>query len=65
MWCRVQVFAITQTDNTVEGVTLQSLGWLLQPSTPEKEPPILLLDFFCLPSQQFFVLKIWPEFGIV
>jgi hypothetical protein len=53
MWFCVQVFAITQTDNTVEGVTLQSLGWLLQPSTPEKEPPVLLFDSFV-----YFAVKI-------
>ncbi|XP_023345697.1 dipeptidyl peptidase 9 [Eurytemora carolleeae] len=34
-----QVFSISQADNTVNGINLQSLGWLLQSTQPEKEYP--------------------------
>ena len=34
-----QVFALTHTDNTVDGVTLHSNGWILQPASPDKEFP--------------------------
>ena len=31
-----QVFSITHSDNTVDGVTLHSAGWILQPASPDK-----------------------------
>ena len=34
-----QVFALSHSDNTVDGVQLSSHGWILQPATPDKEFP--------------------------
>lgn len=57
-----QVFAVTQTDNTVEGVTLQSLGWLLQPSTPEKEwPPPELFSHTLTSGHKLFGMLYKPH----
>ena len=30
------MFSITHSDNTVDGVTLHSAGWILQPASPDK-----------------------------
>ena len=45
-----QVFAITHSDNTVDGVSLNSNGWILQPTNPDKEFPPPELFSHCLAS---------------
>ena len=30
------MFSVTHSDNTVDGVTLHSAGWILQPASPDK-----------------------------
>ena len=45
-----QVFALSHTDNTVDGVTLSSSGWILQPNNPDKEFPPPELFSHCLAS---------------
>jgi len=47
-----QVFSVSHTDNTVDGVTLHSNGWILQPNTPDKEFPPPELFSHCLASGQ-------------
>ena len=47
-----QVFSISHSDNTVDGVTLNSNGWILQPSSPDKDFPPPELFSHCLTSGQ-------------
>jgi len=57
-----QVFAISQTDNTVEGINLQSLGWLLHPSTPDKDfPPPELFSHSLATGEKLFGLLYKPK----
>ena len=45
-----QVFTVSHTDNTVDGVVLHSNGWILQPNNPDKEFPPPELFSHCLAS---------------
>jgi len=47
-----QVFAITHSDNTVDGISLSSNGWILQPSSADKDFPPPELFSHCISSGQ-------------
>jgi len=57
-----QVFSISQTDNTVEGINLQSLGWLLHPSNPDKDyPPPDLFSHTLVSGEKLYGLLYKPK----
>lgn len=57
-----QVFAINQTDNTVEGINLQSLGWLLRPASPDKDfPPPELFSHILETGEKLYGLLYKPK----
>ena len=52
------MFSITHSDNTVDGVTLHSAGWILQPASPDKVGDVNILTnqssvFTFLTNQEF------------
>ena len=46
------MFSVTHSDNTVDGVTLHSAGWILQPASPDKVSTNQRIVFTTLTNQR-------------
>ena len=59
---RVQVFAITHSDNTVDGISLSSNGWILQPAGADKDfPPPELFSHTIASGQKMYGMIYKPH----